>query len=98
MSGQGHWLPVALVFGVALGVAVMAWWSVRYWQRFRYKKVQLTCPHSNEQVRIVVRQEVARDERLEVEHCTSSLLADPDCVDCQKACLSDIPVKAGVVG
>lgn len=90
MTGQAHWLPVAIVFVVLCAVVAMAWMSRRQWQLFRTRALQVDCPGSGEVVDLLAKKNMETGEYVDIERCNSSVLADPDRVTCNKACMHDL--------
>jgi hypothetical protein len=90
MTGEGAWLPVLIILFGLFGTVAMAWLALRQWRVFSYRRVQLECPGSGELVDVIAKSRVETSECKDIEYCTSSVLSDPDCVNCEKKCMGQL--------
>jgi hypothetical protein len=88
VEGNAHWLIGAvLVAGIAFIVLLVAYAKAAF-SRYRLHRATLVCPATGDAVDVVIEQDLARQNRLDV--CRCSGLPEPGKVDCHQGCLKQL--------
>lgn len=95
MTGEAHWLTLALLGLGAIGILVLLYFASRLDWRFRLTRRKLECPVHHEQVDITAIRDEKTGQLTSVQSCSHFI--KPGEVTCAQGCLrtANAPGSAG---
>ncbi len=94
MTGEAHWLTLALLIASAMGVATLFYFAARLNRRYRLRRLRFECPLKAEDVETTMIRDEKTGELTSVQSC--SHFANPANVTCEQKCIKVLNVSSAM--